>query len=64
MVRYLQDLWRSDGPFDGIMGYSQGAAVAGGLSAEMMLGQFPEFRFAIIICHLDVGGNNGYKFYI
>ena len=30
MLSYLTDLWQRLGPFDGIMGYSQGAAVAGG----------------------------------
>ena len=29
MLTYLTDLWQRLGPFDGIMGYSQGAAVAG-----------------------------------
>lgn len=29
MLSYLTDLWQRLGPFDGIMGYSQGAAVAG-----------------------------------
>jgi hypothetical protein len=28
--------------------------LSGGLAAEMMLGEFPEFRFAIIICHLEM----------
>eukprot|EP00438_Fugacium_kawagutii_P021329 Skav215880 [mRNA] locus=scaffold956:7676:11321:- [translate_table: standard] len=33
MVTYLTEVWRRHGPFDGIMGYSQGASVAGGYLA-------------------------------
>ena len=51
MLAYLLEVFRRDGPFDGIMGYSQGAAVAGGLAAEMLVGHFPvTFQFAIVIC--------------
>ena len=51
MLTYLLEVFRSDGPFDGVMGYSQGAAVAGGLVAEMLVGHFPaSFRFAIVVC--------------
>ena len=32
MLTYLTELWGRLGPFDGIMGYSQGAAVAGAIS--------------------------------
>ncbi|CAE7401164.1 xpot [Symbiodinium sp. CCMP2456] len=51
LLAYLHEVFRRDGPFDGVMGYSQGAAVAGGLSAEMLVGHFPGmFRFAIVVC--------------
>ena len=51
MLAYLLEIFRRDGPFDGVMGYSQGAAVAGGLAAEMLVGKFPEtFRFAVVVC--------------
>ena len=51
LLAYLHEVFCRDGPFDGVMGYSQGAAVAGGLAAEMLVGRFPDmFRFAIVVC--------------
>jgi hypothetical protein len=44
----LSDYVRSEGPFDGVIAFSQGAALAAMLLAR---GQFPlPFRFAVFIC--------------
>ena len=48
-IRYIQDVFIKQGPFDGIMGFSQGATLAGYLCAnreELKL----DFKFAIMMC--------------
>ncbi|BDA43290.1 probable thiosulfate sulfurtransferase/rhodanese-like domain-containing protein at N-terminal half [Coccomyxa sp. Obi] len=53
--QYLQQILRNDGPFDGVMGYSQGASVATALCAHQQLCQgdpvgpgWQPLRFAIL----------------
>ena len=50
-IAYLADVFDRDGPFDGIMGYSQGAACAGAIGAMLAAGAFPaRLRFVVIAC--------------
>ncbi|GAM24530.1 hypothetical protein SAMD00019534_077050 [Acytostelium subglobosum LB1] len=47
---YLEELFKTEGPFDGIIGFSQGAAFAGILAAMQQANQLPfTFKFAIMI---------------
>ena len=60
---YQKEVWERDGPFDGILGYSQGAAVAAALAARSALGRFPSIAFVILyagdasMLHLEADPN-------
>lgn len=48
-MAYLKDIFSQEGPFDGILGFSQGAALAAAVCARLgMLKGEMEFRFAIL----------------
>eukprot|EP00746_Dinoflagellata_sp_MGD_P028310 gnl/MRDRNA2_/MRDRNA2_166912_c0_seq1.p1 gnl/MRDRNA2_/MRDRNA2_166912_c0~~gnl/MRDRNA2_/MRDRNA2_166912_c0_seq1.p1 ORF type:complete len:622 (-),score=126.82 gnl/MRDRNA2_/MRDRNA2_166912_c0_seq1:193-2058(-) len=53
-VAYVQGIWEAEGPFDGVVGFSQGAAMAASLAGMQQAGALP-FKFSFIIS----GG--GYK---
>ena len=51
-LKYLYDLMEKEGPFDGIVGYSEGATIAGTLLLHEQLlqenhGRIPMFKFAL-----------------
>lgn len=51
-VKFLEGVFTQQGPFDGILGFSQGACVAGVLSAMLEHGRLPSgisFSFAVLI---------------
>lgn len=49
-LEHLREVCRHEGPFDGILGYSQGAAVAGAIAALAAVGDFQVgLKFAVII---------------
>ncbi|EFA74850.1 hypothetical protein PPL_11884 [Heterostelium album PN500] len=49
-IHYLTQLFKAEGPFDGIIGFSQGATFAGILAAMQQQNQLPfRFNFAILI---------------
>ncbi|KAJ1956747.1 Ovarian cancer-associated protein 2 [Dipsacomyces acuminosporus] len=57
-IRFLEQVLETHGPFDGVLGFSQGAAMACALCAlleyrykELSSGcKHPQFKFAILIC--------------
>jgi len=77
-VAYIASIFDSQGPFDGVMGYSEGAACAGALAAALQATtslKLPHFRFAIMasgylprdpavlkLFPLDESGQNGRTF--
>ncbi|KAH0726940.1 hypothetical protein KY284_002805 [Solanum tuberosum] len=58
-IAYLKDLYSKTGPFDGILGFSQGAAMAAlvCLHQQKLRGEM-EFRFAILCSGFAVNMNN------
>ena len=48
VVDYYQGVWQAMGPFDGLVGYSQGACVAAALAACSKIGKFLAIAFAIL----------------
>ena len=51
----VNEVIEEDGPFDGVMGFSQGASLAASLILQRQLdhpSKAPQFRFAIFICGL------------
>lgn len=50
-VEYIAGVFERDGPFDGVMGYSQGGACTAGLAALHAAGTLPvKLRFVVIAC--------------
>jgi hypothetical protein len=45
-LNYLEEIWRRDGPFDGILGFSMGGSVASMLTT--MPERFPGVRFVLV----------------
>lgn len=45
-LKYLEEIWNKDGPFDGILGFSMGGSVASMLTT--MPGRFPGIKFVIV----------------
>ena len=50
-MRYLEEIFRTKGPFDGVLGFSQGAAMTGILCSLVGNEKYDwlQFRFAIVI---------------
>ncbi|EFA79316.1 Prostaglandin-E [Heterostelium album PN500] len=49
-IHYMAQLFKNEGPFDGIIGFSQGAAFTGILAAMQEHSQLPfQFKFAVLI---------------
>lgn len=48
-LNYLQDIWRTDGPFDGIFGFSMGGTVAALMCSKQYIDHFSGVQFIICV---------------
>lgn len=55
-LKYLYDVMEKEGPFDGIMGYSEGATIAGTLILHEQMREELEGREPMFRCALFFGG--------
>ena len=55
-LQYLYDIMEKEGPFDGIMGYSEGATIAGTLLLHEQMREELEGRLPMFKCALFFGG--------
>ncbi|MED6163978.1 hypothetical protein PIB30_085185 [Stylosanthes scabra] len=64
-VAYIEDYMIKNGPFDGLLGFSQGAVVASAMAAMQAkgtaLGKVEKIKFLILISGAKFGGINMYE---
>ncbi|PYH91927.1 hypothetical protein BO71DRAFT_384662 [Aspergillus ellipticus CBS 707.79] len=62
-IKHVQQIIESDGPFDAVMGFSQGAAIAAAMIAQhAQTHQEPLFKLAVFICAATPFDSTGNEF--
>lgn len=53
-ISHLESVWREEGPFDGLLGFSMGGTLAAVISSENYASRFPGLQFLVCIGAPDV----------